>query len=221
MLLERLIALTDGAQNIAALLPRTTQVTAWSAEVQRYSERRAELRSRCHTEIRQANRDTIVGKSALCLRSDLLLEIGHRRKQRDLLEETPGRTLSPTREIDAWIDAAGSVIDATDANVFTTIDMLKEAKRNLHNTYRVPMLLSLTRARASIVGSTIASLASAAADALDDTDTSALTTLVPCLEQAHAEHLAALSAAMLEAASSTHRSSITTVKHCIDLLSES
>lgn len=170
---ERLESIAGSSQPLKDIVPSDKARAAWAAEVQRYADRSAELRSRCHDEIRKANRDTIVQKSAQCLRSDVLLEATHRRKQRDLFMNTagvqPDITGGATTGIDAWLDASTAIVDGIDAGVFTTIDSLKTAKRNLNTTYRAPMLQAFERARRAyglaLLGGTAATVLSAYEDA--------------------------------------------------------
>lgn len=220
VLMERLNALAEGGAAVDTLVPSENLAASWAAEVRRYRERSTEHRSRCHEELRRSNRDTIAGKSALCIRGDLLLEIGHRRKQRDILAETPGITLDPAAPIDAWIDAANAVVDGVDAGVFTTVDMLKEAKRNLHATYRRPMLLAITHARTSYVRSAIASVAHAARDAGRQLEEplSFLEDVVPCLEASHAERAAASAATTHAEASAGLTASAEALRRCVGIV---
>lgn len=222
ILMERLDVLAEGGASIDTLVPSDNLTASWAAEVQRYRERSIELRSRCHEEIRRANRDTIVAKSSLCLRGDLQLEIGHRRKQRDVLVETPGVSLDPSEAIDTWIDAATAVVDGVDAGVFTTVDMLKEAKRNLHATYRRPMLLAITHARISYVRSLIASVALVARDVADQSEDSLpfLERIVPCLEEAHAQRVTASAATTHVEASTGLTTSVVALRRCIRIVED-
>ncbi len=190
-LMDRLDALAESGMLLSNVQAPSTIRAAWAEETARYAERSTELRSRCHDELRKANRDTIAEKGALCLRADVMLEIGLRRKQRDVLAATPGidsDTLeSATAAIDSWIDAATTVVDGADAGVFRTIDTLKQVKRNLHAGYRMPMLVHLTFARVALIQSLIRSLALETAAALRASESDSLPFLeqiVPCLENA-------------------------------------
>lgn len=178
---DRLSALAEGASPLKeAVLPEGER-DAWTGETKRYAERSAELRVRCREEIRKANRDTIVKIAGQCLRSDLLLEITHRRKQREFVDGDAANT------IDRWIDAATVVVDGVDAGVFTTVDTLKTAKRNLHDEYRAPMLATITQSRLETFDAIVRALAfeTKAALATSNVDPDeVLAELVPCLETA-------------------------------------
>lgn len=218
-LLGRLEAVAEGAIALESLATAQKTKDAWTAEVKRYAERSTELRSRCHEEIRKSNRDTIVGLSAQCLRSDLLLEASHRRKQRDMMDAAPGADAAvadaAVTGIDAWLGASTTVIDGIDAGVFTTVDMLKQAKKNLHDTYRAPMLRAFTRTRASQAASLVRSVAAAVAASIGgEADHAFLEAFVPCIESAHAQ--------LSLAASSTgdvaqFRAGMTQARTCIGL----
>ena len=188
VLLARLERLADGAFALKDLEMTQKERDAWTAETKRYAERSAELRARCHDEIRRANRDTIASKAAQCLRSDLLLEATHRRKQRDLFAGTKGVAgeylAGATTAIDAWLDAATSIVDGIDAGVFTTVDALKTAKRNLHATYRVPMYDAFNRVRTMHASAILSSVAAQAVAAMGGEPRPVLATLVPCLDAA-------------------------------------
>ncbi len=189
--LRRLDTLANGALPLKQIGFKESARAAWIAEIKRYSERSTELRVRCHDEIRKANRDTIVDRSALCLRSDIQLEISHRRKEREMLEAfrgmDPGVLERAQGAIDTWIDAATSVIDGVDAEVFSTVDTLKQAKRNLHTIYRRPMLTALAETRTAGVETYVHALAFEAANAVrasNDDPLPFLEAAVPCLEEA-------------------------------------
>ena len=188
LLLGRLSSVAEGALALGDLEMTAKERDAWATETKRYAERSAELRSRCNEEIRRANRDTIVSKSAQCLRSDLLLEATHRRKQRDLFESTagvaPAIAGAAATGIDAWLDASTSIVDGIDAGVFTTVDALKTAKHNLHATYRTPMFHAFVRVRAAHGAAIARGVAGAAYASFDGEPHAVLETFVPCVETA-------------------------------------
>ncbi len=188
LLIDRLESLAEGAIPLAEMAMTTKEREAWATEVKRYSERSAELRSRCHEEIRKANRDTIVSKAAQCLRSDLLLEATHRRKQRDLFANTAGVQEAiiggATTGIDAWLDASAAIVDGIDAGVFTTVDALKTAKKNLHSTYRAPMQRAFVHVRIDHGHAILRSAAAAVLASLQNEYHPALETFVLCMETA-------------------------------------
>jgi len=221
-LIERLDIVARGAPALEDLSTPQKTKDAWTAEVKRYGERSVELRSRCHEEIRKANRDTIVALSAQCLRSDLLLEAGHRRKQRDAMNTAlgadPGVAAGAVTGIDAWLSASTTVIDGIDAGVFMTIDMLKQAKKNLHDTYRVPMFRAFARVRASQASSLTRSVAAAvAAGLVNEPEHAFLDAFVSCIESAHAQ----LTAASSSTGDITQlRAGMTQLRRCIALSEE-
>lgn len=186
LLLERLSRVAEGALALADVERTQKERDAWTAEVKRYAERSTELRVRCHEEIRRANRDTIATKSAQCLRSDLLLEATHRRKQRDLFASTagvaPAIADAAATGIDAWLDASTSIVDGIDAGVFTTVDALKTAKRNLHATYRTPMFHAFARVRGAHGAAIARAVASSAHASFDGEPHDVLAAFVPCIE---------------------------------------
>lgn len=151
ILMRALETFAHGAAPLDDLAMSDKERDAWNDEAQRYTERSSELRSRCHEEIRKANRDTIVPKAAQCMRGDLMLEAAHRRKQREGFETMKGVPAeivkAATASIDAWLGAASTIVDGIDTGVFATVDSLKVAKRNLHAAYRVPMMEAFKRAR--------------------------------------------------------------------------
>ncbi len=220
LLLERLDAVADGAAPLKDLAMPEKARAAWTAEVQRYAERSGELRTRCHEEIRKANRDTIVSKSAQCLRSDLLLEITHRRKQADMFAALPGVDENVAEAVSigvgAYVSAANAVVDGVDTGVFSTVDMLKQAKRNLDETYRRPMLRTFVRARASRGAALARSLAATVRTALNgDARHPFIDTFVPCVEHAHDM----LSTATDPASDVTgaYSAGMTELRHCANL----
>jgi hypothetical protein len=197
LLLDRLDALSEGALPLDDAAAETKWDRSWPEEVERYAERSADLRARCHDEIRAANRDTIVGKAAQCLRSDLLLEITHRRKEGDRIANAaavdPEIAGAAAEAIDAWTEAATAVIDGVDAGVFTTLDTLKEAKDNLQRTYRAPMFATFVRVRASRALHVLTAFAATVRDAMmPDAGPRRpfLDAFVPCLESARDSFLA-------------------------------
>ncbi len=223
-LLGRLSALANSGLTLEALAPSSAAQGSWTTELKRYSERSRELRARCHDDIRSANRDTIAGRSALCLRSDLLLEIAHRRKQREWVESLPG--VSPISLINVvgatntWIDAATSVIDGIDAGVFQTAELSRSAKKNLHENYRMTMLTMLTRARASraLSALTAAALALQGPASADPDPTTLLSSVVPCLETAHALLTAGKVAATNAESAASLRTGSAQLQECLAMI---
>lgn len=220
LLVERLGALSEGPFTLEEATKETKWDAAWLDETKRYAERSAELRSRCNEELRAANRDTIVSKAAQCLRSDLLLEITHRRKQGERFAAMhgvdPAVADAAVIGIDAWIGAASAVVDGVDAGVFATVDTLKEAKRNLHQTYRVPMYATFIRVRASRALHLSQALAGAVDQAMFDQGIRRpfLDAFVPCLETARAPLAAAVAPGGL---ASDLRAGVGTLRTCFDL----
>ncbi len=217
----RLALLAEGGMFPERFTMKDTVRSAWTAEVKRYAERSTELRIRCNEEIRKANRDTIASKASQCLRSDLLLEIGHRRKQHDNIAATPGITYLPDESINAWIDAATSIIDGVDAGVFTNVDMMKEAKRNLHETYRMPMLTDISMSRLDSLGAIIRSFAFVVQSVEQEWSEEDLRSIVACLEEAAARQ----NMSMVEPTSVTSvairvRSTLSAVRTCADLIED-
>lgn len=215
---ERLSILAESGTGPETLIISASTKTSWTSEVKRYAERSGELRSRCNEEIRKANRDTIASKAAQCLRSDLLLEISHRRKQQEILTTLPGVTVPATNQIDAFLDAAVAVVDGVDAGVFATIDVLREAKKNLHQNYRRPMLEAITLARVSVLGTVIHSLALTAQNVVEQIPETDLMQIVECLEEATLRHTTAASATTLEDAVAGFRSTLSAVTTCRNLV---
>lgn len=188
-------------------------------EKQRYTERSSELRRRCHEELRKANRDTITGISAQCLRSDVLLEVNHRRKERDFLKNMPGINADIAHDtatrIDAWLDAAQSIIDGIDAGVFTTVDTLKAAKKNIHLTYRLPMYDAVMHQRAAHIASLSSSVAATLLHSINNEDHPVLETFVPCIE--HARETLATAQRSVRDSTSFHTGT-SELQTCLELL---
>ncbi len=186
--LDRLQALTENALPLQDILVTEKERTVWAAETKRYAERSSDLRKRCREEIKKSNRDTIVTTSARCLRSDLLLEVSHTRNVRDTFLRKKGITEDAIKEataaIDAWLDAATSIIDGIDAGVFTTVDTLKAAKKNLHVAYRLPMNDALMRLRTSQATAVASAIALITLEAVHHEYHPILDTVVPCIEHA-------------------------------------
>lgn len=220
LLLERLNAVAERAMPLKDLATPEKARAAWASEVQRYAERSGELRERCHEEIRKANRDTIVSKSAQCLRSDLLLEITHRRKQADMFAELAGVDASVAEAVSigvgAYVSAANAVVDGVDTGVFSTVDMLKQAKRNLNETYRKPMLRTFVRARASRGASLARSLAASVRTALNgDARRPFIDAFVPCVERTHDILMTATDPA--SDVTGNYSAGIMELRHCAEL----
>lgn len=184
----RLDAVAEGAMAPEDLGPTDAAALSWATETKRYAERAADLRGRCREEIRNANRDTVVQRSGQCLRGDLTLEIAHRRKQREWLAAWNGADADVAEAadvgIEAWIDAATAVVDGVDAGVFSTVDTLRQAKRNLHDTYRAPMFAAFARTRSSHLLAATRTLAASVRGALEEEQHAMLGTFVPCVERA-------------------------------------
>lgn len=128
--------------NTGALLPNAVKQKAWDTEKARHEQRIWELRAKCREEIRKANRDTIVSKSAQCLRSDLMEELALRRKEKAYVESLPGidaQVLAPySSSVAALMDAQSAIVDGIDTGVYTTVELLQTAKRKLRDQYRMP-----------------------------------------------------------------------------------
>jgi hypothetical protein len=220
LLLERLDTVAEGAVALKDLATPEKARAAWASEVQRYAERSGELRTRCHEEIRKANRDTIVSKSAQCLRSDLLLEITHRRKQADMFADLAGVDATVAEAVSigvaAYVSAANAVVDGVDTGVFSTVDMLGQAKRNLDDTYRKPMLRTFARARASRAAALTRSLAASVQTALDgDVRRPFIDAFVPCVELAHDTLMTATNPA--SDVTEKYAAGITELRRCADM----
>lgn len=128
--------------NTGALLPNVAKQKAWDTEKSRHEQRIWELRTKCREEIRKANRDTIVSKSAQCFRSDLMEELALRRKEKQFMESLPGvdaAVLSAySSAVDNLMDAQSAIVDGIDTNVYSTVELLQTAKRKLRDQYRIP-----------------------------------------------------------------------------------
>lgn len=128
--------------NTGALLPNATKQKAWDAEKARHEQRIWEQRAKCREEIRKANRDTIVSKSAQCFRSDLMEELALRRKEKTFVESLPAidpqALASYSAAVTALMDAQAAIVDGIDTNVYSTVELLQTAKRKLRDQYRTP-----------------------------------------------------------------------------------
>lgn len=134
------------------LIPVLAKESAWQSDVERYSEKSAAYRASCNEAMRRANRDTIVKQSTTCMRGDLLLHISYLRQQQTYLSAIP--LLQPSVESGAilalknLIDAEMTIVNAIDANLYTTTDILAVTKAKLRDQYRLPYWLSQTHIRA-------------------------------------------------------------------------
>lgn len=134
------------------LIPTPAKETAWQSDVARYLEKSSEYRANCYEAIRRANRDTIVKQATTCMRGDLLLHISYLRQQQGYISAIPllqqtvqsGAVLSMKNLIDAEM----TIVNAIDANLYTTADILADTKAKLRDQYRLPYWLSLTHIRA-------------------------------------------------------------------------
>lgn len=214
-MLQTLEMFSEGALPLEELAMTDKERAAWNTEVARYVERSTELRARCHEELRKANRDTIATKAAQCVRSDLLLEATHRRKQRERFEALKGVPEDviggATTGIDAWLDAAASVIDGIDTGVFGTVDSLKVAKRNLNATYRVPMLDAFKRVRVFQARAVMFSIAARVLEAWDHEERPELEPIANCLVSAEL---------LLDPSKATFNDGLTEVRRCIEIIED-
>ena len=111
-----------------------------------------ELQSNCRTDFRHANRDQKFRVQLRCYRGEIALQKELLRKQHDFIAELPG--ISDTvrknalQRIDALSDALAAVITGIDSGVFTSLNDLLEAKKNLFEKYRSPAWAMLTVLRA-------------------------------------------------------------------------
>lgn len=137
---------------------------ARDAQENKIRERLLQLRRECHEALRRANRDTLPPTANRCMRGELLLEMNMLRKQKEEFARMP--TLPPeaiaevAHSTDNLIEAQATMIDGIDAGVFSTVDLLKEAKKNLHTQYRLPVRRAFLRARAERIHAWSALLAS-------------------------------------------------------------
>lgn len=136
--------------------------------------------AKCRDAVRKANRDTVLGVSMQCLKTQLLMEQDFLKRERTIVQETPGVT-APIREAalqknDALYGAMQTLIDGIDAKVFHTVDNLKNVRKNLLTQYRIPYWLTLAQLQADEALTWMASLLLQARDIHSS--------LITCLEAA-------------------------------------
>ncbi|MDD5041172.1 MAG: hypothetical protein PHX87_02780 [Candidatus Peribacteraceae bacterium] len=107
---------------------------------------------RCHSDVRSANRDTLLPVTLQCERGQLMMEKDSLNNERGVIAQWPGiPETSKTAlldAIDALQDAIQPVIDGIDAKVFTTVDAFMNVRANLLTQYRQPYWIAAERFRA-------------------------------------------------------------------------
>ncbi len=136
----------------ADLLPVPAKETAWQDDVTQYTQKSAAFRAECQEALRRANRDTITKQATACMRGDLLLHLSFLRKQQAYVATLPllrkdiqsGALIS----IKNLIDAEMTIVDALDANLYTSAAIMQDTKVKLQTQYRTPYWLATTKIRA-------------------------------------------------------------------------
>ncbi|MDD4287598.1 MAG: hypothetical protein PHN33_04600 [Candidatus Peribacteraceae bacterium] len=107
---------------------------------------------RCHDEVRNANRDTLLPVTLQCYRGQLLLERDALTNEREVINLWPGIPVESKatmlQTIDGLLSAIQPVVDAIDAKVFTTLDAFQDVRTNLRTQYRASYWLVSARFRA-------------------------------------------------------------------------
>jgi hypothetical protein len=200
MLLERIdvLATEAAARDIASRADvelREDKLKGLLDDRARQSIRAAEHRVECRERLRRANKETQFDVTATCMREELLLELAVLRSERTdiakwtFLGDEP-RIIVLART-DALIDAAQTIVDAIDAEVYAEAGELSDAKLRLHMRYRVPRMAAMLllpadaeRAWAALFSLRIAQRVEAEPELAQETDL--LLPAVACLEAAHA-----------------------------------
>lgn len=125
--------------------------TKYRTELAKFEQKRADIRTTCHEDLRRANRDTKLPVSLRCLRGELGSEKDVLAKEADFIKVLPGigketrKTLQDTQALLA--DAVNTFIAAIDSGVFTDTDTLLKVKLNLLTKYREPLWKEWSAAR--------------------------------------------------------------------------
>jgi hypothetical protein len=154
----------DIASDIRALLPgrnpmRLKDVVvpeqkqkAWDNESAQARERLAQHRRDCREAIRKANRDQLMDRLLSCYRSDLLQDVNIMRKRQQYIAAVPSLDaeirMAASGAMMKQIDAQMTIVNAIDSGVFTQIESVEEAKRNLRVNYREATWISLLHLQA-------------------------------------------------------------------------
>ena len=114
-------------------------------------EKRKEKRIQCRSDVRRANRDTILTETLHCFRATLTLDLEILRKEKQYIERIAGVTdtyrTAAELGIQNTMDAMATIVEAIDVGVYTSAEQLTEAKTNLEIRYRQAKRLALTKVR--------------------------------------------------------------------------
>lgn len=140
------------ASKRAELLPVPAKETAWQEDATQYRKKSAAFRAECQEAIRRANRDTMTKRANACMRGDLLLHLSFLRKQQAYITALP--FIAKEIQSDAvlsiknLIDAEMAIVNAIDANLYTSTGIIEATKAKLQTQYRAPYWLAMTKIRA-------------------------------------------------------------------------
>lgn len=114
-------------------------------------EKRKEKRVQCRSDIRKANRDSILSETLHCFRAMLTLDLEILRKEKQYTQNIAGVTevyrTAGELEIQNTMDAIATIVEAIDVGVYTDAQQLIEAKANLEKRYLQAKRLALSKMR--------------------------------------------------------------------------
>lgn len=114
-------------------------------------EKRAEFLLQCKKDIRAANRDTLFKETLRCFRGLVVGDMEIIRKEQQAIATRAALPANQKSAADSvlqqMMDALTTVTSAIDAGVYRTKEDLQEAKKNLHEKYRAPILDTMIAVR--------------------------------------------------------------------------
>ncbi|PJA67247.1 hypothetical protein CO157_05775 [Candidatus Peregrinibacteria bacterium CG_4_9_14_3_um_filter_49_12] len=147
---EARIARTDGFR--ISMLQTIRGMELFHAFVEKNRNEVMANRKKCREDLRKANRDTKFATTVRCFGKELQLGKELAEKKQQFAESISGVDELRRAEV---LQVTGELLEAMDAvstgisrDVFRDEDELLEAKKNLHKTYGIPVLLSFSRLEA-------------------------------------------------------------------------
>jgi hypothetical protein len=129
------------------MLQTSRGVELFHTFVEKNKEQIAANRSKCAEDLRRANRDTLFSTTMNCYRKELLLDTDLAEKKRQFAETISGvsdeQRENTLAAIDSLLEAMEAIASGIETGVFHNKEELIEAKQNLHENYRVPVLTSM------------------------------------------------------------------------------
>ncbi len=141
------------ADDLTAALAKGNKIELQYRErLANFNKKQAAHRSQCRDQLRSANKTTYLQTLLQCYRGELAMEQDFLTFERSEFSALPGITdtvkTAVLSRIDLLADAEQTLTFAIDSKVYQTTDDVQEAKRNLHDKYRVPLWDALLSARA-------------------------------------------------------------------------